>query len=188
MRACFARACALHALGRIADALDSYREARGLAPAAGDASMMSAILTGIGELHRADGRLDEAEAAYDEALAISRAGGNARSASVALGNLTCHNAVALGSEITLEHPLNDLRLLRINPKALVDQGVAEGHIATDKHATLAHLTELVPQPIGRDFPFKLGEGEQDIEDEPSGAVTRVEVLRDGYEANAVLVK
>jgi hypothetical protein len=56
--------------------------------------------------------------------------------------------------------------------------IAEGNGVADPNPFAFRSGDLVSDPLADDFPFELGEGEQDIEGEPAHARGRVEGLRD----------
>jgi hypothetical protein len=56
--------------------------------------------------------------------------------------------------------------------------LAEGNRVADPNPFAFRSGDLVSDPLADDFPFELGEGEQDIEGEPAHARGRVEGLRD----------
>jgi len=66
--------------------------------------------------------------------------------------------------------------------------VAEWGFAAWPAATIPDESRLVPQPIGSNLPLELGESEEDVHDQTTHAVGRVEVLRDRHEGDMVALE
>ena len=72
----------LHAKGELLRAIASYKEACDRARAENKPKALSFPLNGIAEVHRELGNFAEAEAFYEESLALARAQGNARATAI----------------------------------------------------------------------------------------------------------
>jgi hypothetical protein len=66
--------------------------------------------------------------------------------------------------------------------------VPEHRVPADPLALLPRRRHLVARPLRDEFAFKLREGEQDVQGQPAKGTRRVELLRDGHEADATPVK
>ena len=56
--------------------------------------------------------------------------------------------------------------------------IAKGQGASDPQALSLRCRDLVPDPLGGDFPFELGKGQKDVEGQPTHRDRGVELL--GY--------
>ncbi len=81
-------------------------------------------------------------------------------------------------EIEIEDQPDGLGFFRDNDQLLVLALVAKGNRTADSKTFLLRGGDLVAHPLADDLPFKLGEGEQDIEGEPAHARGRIEGLGD----------
>lgn len=107
---------ALRTMGRNAEGLASYEEARDLARATGNADRQARTLIGTGEVHRAEGAAALAERDYREAVGLARRHHELRTIAVGLSNLAML-LIATGRPAEAKAMLVDLRTLRRDSRA-----------------------------------------------------------------------
>jgi len=124
-------ASSLLALGDDEHALAMYARSLELSRALHDNMRASSALNGMGEVHRGEGRLDEAEPLYREAARLSRAAGDRRGAATCQTNVA---AVLIG-----RGNLQEARAALAEARMLANVAGYKGLVecATDVAATLA---------------------------------------------------
>jgi len=91
-------------------------------------------------------------------------------------------------KIQLEDLANLLGLSFIDEQPALFQVITEWNLATHPHAFSFRSGDLVPNALTGDFPFKLGEGKQDIQRQPTHRGSRIELLGDGDKADTACIE
>ena len=91
-------------------------------------------------------------------------------------------------QVTLEDKADGLGLGKIDDQLAVGDVIAEGRIAAHPDAFLLGGGELVADALAGDLALELGEGQQDVEGQPSHGGGRVERLRHRDKGHALAVE
>ena len=83
---------------------------------------------------------------------------------------------------------NDASLGVVDGELAVFHIIPQGRHAAHPHALFLGGGDLVADPFAGDFPLELGEGQEDIQGQPSHAGGGVELLGDRHEGDATAVK
>src|SRR4029077_11752245 len=97
-------------------------------------------------------------------------------------------AEGLQFEVTAENGADGLGFGLVDDELLVLGVIAERHRAAGPFALAAGGRDLVPHPLGRQFPLELGKRQENVEGESSHGGGGVELLGDGYERDRSGVK
>ena len=103
-------------------------------------------------------------------------------------NLLLERANRFELQVALEDMSDSLSLVFVDDQLAVLHVVAEGRHAAHPHALLLGCGDLVAHPLPDHLPFELGEGQQDVQRQPSHAGRGVELLRDRDERDIVAIE
>ena len=79
-------------------------------------------------------------------------------------------------EVSPEDQSDQFRFFFDNGNLAVLHLVTKGQVASDPQALALRCRDLVPDPLGGDFPFELGKGQKDVEGQPPHRGRGVELL------------